>query len=260
MTLHEEYLTEKAPPAVERRRRNSPRGLLRKREILDAARDLFAQRGYKAVSIAEIADQVGISQAGLLHHFPSKAELLLAFLEDRENRFVQQSEMEVRAGSDYFSIFIRNMKENEKTPNLIQLTAVLSTESLDVDHPGHDWFIERYDRRVMEVTDCIRHMIDESALPESATAETVARWLIGLADGLRIQWLYNPKAMTRHETLQQFIELLDPYLFPEYRSAIRCAKAKQSSQAGGNPESMPGTTPLPTGGPRSVAGSKTSMA
>lgn len=239
MTLNEEPLTEKTFAAVERTRRNSPRGLLRRRQILDAARDLFAQRGYKTVSIADIADRVGITQAGLLHHFPSKAELLLAFLEDRESKHVRQGEMEMAAGSDYFSVFIENMRQNEKTPEFVKLFAVLSTESLDVDHPGHDWFIQRYDRRLAAVTNNIRHMIDESALPSGATAETVARWLAGLSDGLRIQWLYNPDALSRHELLRQFIEMLDPYLLPEYRSANRQTKARQSSEAEEEPESTP---------------------
>jgi TetR/AcrR family transcriptional regulator len=39
------------------------------------ARDLFGQRGYAAVSIGDIAAEVGVTKAALYHHFPSKDAL-----------------------------------------------------------------------------------------------------------------------------------------------------------------------------------------
>lgn len=43
--------------------------------ILDQAAALFAQLGYEKTSVQEIADAVGLSKAGLLHHFPTKNAL-----------------------------------------------------------------------------------------------------------------------------------------------------------------------------------------
>ena len=45
-------------------------------QILTAARDLFADRGFEQTSLREIAARVGITKAALYYHFPSKAELL----------------------------------------------------------------------------------------------------------------------------------------------------------------------------------------
>ena len=44
-------------------------------EILDRAAALFAQRGFAKTSVADVAAAVGLSKAGLLHHFPSKESL-----------------------------------------------------------------------------------------------------------------------------------------------------------------------------------------
>ncbi|PXY25230.1 TetR/AcrR family transcriptional regulator [Prauserella sp. PE36] len=46
--------------------------------ILDRAAALFAQRGYAHTSLQSLADAVGLSKAGLLHHFPSKDALYQA--------------------------------------------------------------------------------------------------------------------------------------------------------------------------------------
>jgi len=56
------------------------RGLARQDQILDAAFDLFANNGVRQTTIAAVADRVGLSEAGVLHHFTSKEELLLAVL------------------------------------------------------------------------------------------------------------------------------------------------------------------------------------
>ncbi|HEX6345258.1 helix-turn-helix domain-containing protein [Umezawaea sp.] len=43
--------------------------------ILDQAAALFARRGVAKTSLQEVADAVGLSKTGLLHHFPSKDAL-----------------------------------------------------------------------------------------------------------------------------------------------------------------------------------------
>ncbi|MDA3647460.1 TetR/AcrR family transcriptional regulator [Saccharopolyspora indica] len=50
-------------------------------EILDRAAALFAQHGFEQTSLKALADAVGLSKAGLLHHYPSKEALHEAALE-----------------------------------------------------------------------------------------------------------------------------------------------------------------------------------
>ena len=52
--------------------------------ILDRAAALFARRGFAKTSVQDIADAVGLSKAGLLHHFPSKDALHEAVLAQAE--------------------------------------------------------------------------------------------------------------------------------------------------------------------------------
>ena len=49
--------------------------------ILDRAAALFARRGFEQTSVQAVADAVGYSKAGLLHHDPSKEALHGAVLE-----------------------------------------------------------------------------------------------------------------------------------------------------------------------------------
>jgi AcrR family transcriptional regulator len=61
------------------------RGSSKARErILEAAYDLFAHHGIQAVGIDAIREQAGVARQTLYRHFSSKQDLVLAFLERRE--------------------------------------------------------------------------------------------------------------------------------------------------------------------------------
>lgn len=71
----------RAAKAPARHRSNSRRKVpehrtSRKDEILEEAAHLFAERGYEAVSLLEIAQAVGLSKTTLYHYFDSKDEIL----------------------------------------------------------------------------------------------------------------------------------------------------------------------------------------
>ncbi|MGY1774210.1 TetR/AcrR family transcriptional regulator [Blastococcus sp. SYSU D00813] len=52
--------------------------------ILDRAAGLFARRGFAKTSVQDVAVAVGLSKAGLLHHYPSKDALYEAVLAHAE--------------------------------------------------------------------------------------------------------------------------------------------------------------------------------
>ncbi|WP_433561554.1 TetR family transcriptional regulator [Nocardia sp. CA-151230] len=49
--------------------------------ILRAALVMFAERGYHAVSVREISEQVGLTKTAVLYHFPSKSDIVIALVE-----------------------------------------------------------------------------------------------------------------------------------------------------------------------------------
>lgn len=51
-----------------------------RKAVLNAALDVFGRRGFEAATMGEIGHRLGISDAALYHHFPSKRQLLEALL------------------------------------------------------------------------------------------------------------------------------------------------------------------------------------
>jgi AcrR family transcriptional regulator len=78
-----------------------PGGNARER-ILDTAYELFSHDGIRAVGVDRIIAEAGIAKATLYRHFPSKEQLVIAFLDLRERRWTHEwlvAESERRAAS-----------------------------------------------------------------------------------------------------------------------------------------------------------------
>ena len=71
-----------------------------RQRILDAALDLFGARGVDAVSLDEIAREVGVRKQTVLYWFPSKDELVDAVLETVAAELVVVIDAAVRSASD----------------------------------------------------------------------------------------------------------------------------------------------------------------
>jgi len=63
-----------------------PVDVARRRELLDALVEEFARGGIGDRSLRQVAEAVGTSHRMLLHHFGSRAELLVAIVEEVERR------------------------------------------------------------------------------------------------------------------------------------------------------------------------------
>jgi AcrR family transcriptional regulator len=55
--------------------------------ILEVAYELFSHAGVRGVGVDEVIDRAGVAKATLYRHFPTKNDLVLAFLELREQRY-----------------------------------------------------------------------------------------------------------------------------------------------------------------------------
>jgi AcrR family transcriptional regulator len=64
--------------------------LMTRQAILDAAGEMFAERGYDNVTVAEIADAVNVAAKTVFVYFPSKDDLVFHGEQDMSRRLVDQ--------------------------------------------------------------------------------------------------------------------------------------------------------------------------
>lgn len=180
----------------------------RRQEILAAAIEVFAAAGFHKGSLRDVADRAGLSQAGLLHHFPSKNQLIQAVLTWRDDqsreRFAGRE-----SGLDNLRALGDLVEYNQtKTPELVELYTILSGEATAADHPVHEYFTRRY----AWVLDYVRGSFDAAAqagqLRPGVDSASAARALVALMDGLQIQWLYDRDAFDMAVEVRGFLQSL----------------------------------------------------
>ncbi|MBE1876746.1 TetR/AcrR family transcriptional regulator [Myceligenerans pegani] len=197
-------------------RRSRPETLARRERILEAAMTTFGARGYNKGPLTEIAEQVGMTHAGVLHHFGSKDQLLLEVLRYRDESDVKDLEgQHIPGGIELFRHLVRTALLNARRAGLVQAYVVLSAESVTEGHPARDWFVERYRTLRREVGEAFRAVCAERGIDEPATVDRAAASILAVMDGLQVQWLLDPEQVDLAESSAFAIEaivaqVLDP--------------------------------------------------
>lgn len=193
--------------------RGRPRGRYAKTEevreaILDAALEVFAKGGYRSGSLRLIAAVVGMSEAGLLHHFPSKAVVLEAVLERRDQGAYDFVPLETVDGEASILGLLALARYNASIPGLVELYCTLSGEATSPDHPAHARYVHRYELTRGILVDVYTDLGRHGLLRDGVTAFGAAKATIAMMDGLQVQWLLDRELMDMADELRQFLRLL----------------------------------------------------
>ncbi|MET9084897.1 TetR/AcrR family transcriptional regulator [Streptomyces sp. NPDC004237] len=172
-------------------------GLARRAKIVEVAAQRFAQEGYHRTPLTRIAEDVGITEGGLLHHFRSKKHLLLAVM---EHRFTSEDEWwanlpQETVGTDVLRAMVMATERHLSEPGLIELFVLTSAEAADADSPAHALFAERYKRAVDELARQLRRGVDNGTVRADSDCDALARECIAVSDGLQLQWVISGGAL-----------------------------------------------------------------
>lgn len=181
-------------------------GDARRSRILNVALEEFAANGYRGASLARIAERAGLSQPGLLHHFRTKAGLLIAVLELRDEQ--DNARFGPAESSAALAALVRLVEHNARVPGLVQLFAVVTAEATAPDHPAHTWVQSRYRWLRKLIGDALRAGVESGELRPGINAETYADQIIAMMDGLQLQWLLAPGEIDMPAVFRHYIDEL----------------------------------------------------
>lgn len=161
----------------------------RRAEILRIAMETFAERGYQSASLAEIADRVGLTQAGVLHYFSSKASLLTGVLDLRDSTDIEELGSERPRGLAFLRHLVETTRRNAERAGIVRLYTVLAAESVTAQHPAQGWFQDRYEGLHALVVEALDEAQGLGEVAADIDARTTARVIVATMDGLQLQWL-----------------------------------------------------------------------
>lgn len=192
------------------RRGSYAKGVAKREEILERALEVIAREGYRGASVRELADAVGLSQAGLLHYFDSKEELFTEILRKRDEMDVENyAPFPADPTGDIRAGYLEIIRHNSEVPGLVQLFSRLSVDGADPAHPAHRYFVERGETLRGIFGEALAARQASGEMTSRVDADTLARIFQAVADGLQLQWMQDP-SIDMAATVDALFEALSP--------------------------------------------------
>jgi AcrR family transcriptional regulator len=191
------------PKSLRSRQRGRPRASERsaadtRAELLDAATNVFAERGYQAATVDEIVATAGLSKGTFYWHFESKEGLFAALLEERVDRPVRAL-MEVTGSAP---------AEGATAPAVSHGLATLFEQQRELVLLLHEYWRaavrdEQLRARYLERQKALRDTLagalaarhTRTAVPLAIPADALATAFIAMAEGLSREALLDPDSV-----------------------------------------------------------------
>lgn len=167
--------------------------------VLEAAGRVFAERGYNAATIEEIAQVAGIGKGTTYEYFKSKQELFLAVIEHDWHRLVREGDADVRkdVGSTHERLtrlttaVLRSYQEIQRLhPAAMEfMVSAGSTASCERLMRSYRQGLGVFRDRALAI---IEAGVDRGELADDLRAHEIATVLIGALDGLLMQAKHDP--------------------------------------------------------------------
>ncbi|MEV6171557.1 TetR/AcrR family transcriptional regulator [Streptomyces sp. NPDC051954] len=177
-------------------------------EIVDAALAVFGRTGYRAGSIREIAEIVGLTQAGVLHHFENKEALLTAVLTRRDEQDAALLAGRELIGIGALATLVDLARHHAARRGMVQLFTVLSAEANADDHPAHEYFHRRYEWYRTGLVRVYAAIGNDGGLRPGVDPDYAAAGTLAMMDGLQTQWLQDPEKVDMAATLEAYFRVL----------------------------------------------------
>ncbi|WP_166793322.1 TetR/AcrR family transcriptional regulator [Cryobacterium lactosi] len=177
-----------------------------RRKIIEACLEVFNESGYRAMTVKAVAERAGMSQRGLVHHFATKEALLFAVLEARDQAD-SEGAPELGSARALSSVLTKHF-ENMHKGTLLELHTVLAAEAISRDHPAHEYYSNRYAELRFYLTAAFDALQADGLFDPKANSSTLASMIIGLMDGLQVQWLYDPASVNVEKSFDVFLSAI----------------------------------------------------
>ena len=157
----------------------------RRADLLNAAAELFQERGFEGVPLVRIAEQAGVSKAAVYSYFDSKEEIFLELMIEDFRAWATRIERALAplAGSnDAQSVAAAIVSSAVESPRMIALASILS--SVLEQKVGEEQLVEFK----TEIVDLIRRNSNalHAAVPALSVEQlgTYLHWVMAMSNGL----------------------------------------------------------------------------
>ncbi len=158
--------------------------------IMRACLEVVSQSGFRGMRVSEIAKRVGITEAGVLHHYPSKQVLLESLLEYRDQAAsALAKEINRKHGFEALLDMRRIAELIVADPVRAQLYLLLEAENLGPEEFCGDYFRKRNASTRRALVKRIREAQGAGEARAGIDVDAYVREAVAFMDGIGLHWL-----------------------------------------------------------------------
>ena len=200
-----------------------PKNSSRKQEILEALAQMLESQPGARITTANLAAQVGVSEAALYRHFPSKAKMfegLIEFIEDSLfSRIKQISEENISCQEQCKKICLLVLMFAEKNPGLCR---ILTGESISGDISKLRIRVEKlFERLNTQIKQIIREAELKEGFRPAVSIPAFAGLLTAVMEGRIVQYVRSDFQLKPSTDWNEQWQALTLSLFTQKVSAFK---------------------------------------
>jgi TetR/AcrR family acrAB operon transcriptional repressor len=199
-------------------------------QVLDAAEQVFRERGVGHASLAEVADAAGVTRGAIYHHFASKAELFEAML--------ARAEMPLDAAFDTPQVPVADplatvreiaikallhLTSSDRVRNIFEV-AFLRCEYTDELAPVEQRHLQERSHCLGFSGSLLEQAVERGQLPPDTDTRLASHLLYALIGGLMRDWVQAPASFDLKTAAPQLVDL--------FLAGLRAAPPRRSAPNG----------------------------
>lgn len=168
------------------------RGEARRKALVAAAAELFAESGYHATRLADVGARAGVGRPAVLHHFESKEALVHAVLDEHERQFMEvRMRVAEHRGLAGIGQLVQIMEFQHEDRRRTTLWTMLLAESTSPGAPLRARMIENYNQFRFSITWLLGQAREDGELRPGVDFDREANVIIAFFNGLETSWLLD---------------------------------------------------------------------
>ncbi len=180
-----------------------------RRNLTDIAIDCFAHYGYKATSIARIAEAAGLTKGAIYYHFRDKEELLFEAVADRLTQFERSVTAQILPLADAVVALRETARvclDHATKSNHRRFIVTLMVEAIDTNARLSEQFramMQRFRRFLGEIIEFGQR---QGTFRPDIDATAAASVYAGAMMGAEIQYYQDPEGFDLEGTITAFLD------------------------------------------------------
>ncbi len=194
-------------------RRTKEEAAATREQVLDAAEQVFRQRGVGHASLAEVADAAGVTRGAIYHHFASKAELFEAMLARAEMPIDMAFDATRLPVADPLAMVrdmavkaLQHLASSDRVRNIFEV-AFLRCEYTDELAPVEQRHLHERSQCLALSNGLLEQAVARGQLPAATDTRMASQMLYGFIGGLMRDWVQAPGAFDMNAAAPQAVDL-----------------------------------------------------